>query len=92
MLQTRRVLSAAPKAKSEADRIAELEALVKSLQASKPKPKPFLKVSQKGAVSLYGLGRWPITLYAAQWEAVLSMSEAIQEFISDNEGDLSRKE
>ncbi len=50
-----------------------------------------LKVSEKGGVSLYGLGRFPITAYAAQWERILDMADTIRAFIADHEGELSRK-
>lgn len=92
MTRDRRVLTSVRPQKTDAERIAELEALVHKLSAAKPKPTPSLKVSAKGAVSLYGLGRWPVTLYAAQWETVLDMAEDIREFIADNEAKLSRKE
>lgn len=49
------------------------------------------KVSAKGAVSLYGMGRWPVTLYAEQWERVLSEADAIRAFIKANAASLSSK-
>jgi hypothetical protein len=51
-----------------------------------------LKVSQKGAVSVYGLGRWPVTLYAGQWETLLAAADDIQAFIDGNRGSLSTKD
>jgi hypothetical protein len=51
-----------------------------------------LKVSDKGALSVYGLGRFPVTLYRGQWERLLSMSGDIQEFILDNSAVLTTKE
>ena len=51
-----------------------------------------LKVSQKGAVSLYGMGRFPVTLYQEQWLKLLDMSEEIRTFIKDNEAKLKKKE
>lgn len=54
-------------------------------------PKGNLKVSQKGAVSLYGMGRFPITLYAEQWEKVLGMKDQIEAFIVENAGKLKFK-
>ena len=51
-----------------------------------------LKVSQKGAVSLYGLGRFPVTLYKEQWEKLLGFSESIQAFLSDHGSELKIKE
>lgn len=50
-----------------------------------------MKVSQKGAVSLYGMGRFPVTLYKEQWIKVLDKSEEIRQFIKDNDGDLTSK-
>lgn len=50
-----------------------------------------LKVSQKGGVSLYGLGRFPVTLYAGQWERLLEKKEEIIAFIEANEEHLVRK-
>ncbi len=43
-----------------------------------------MKVSEKGGLSVYGLGRFPVTLYPEQWEKLLDMSEAIHAFIRDN--------
>jgi hypothetical protein len=50
------------------------------------------QVSTKGAVSLYGLGRFPVTLYKGQWEKLLSFANEIEKFIKDNESKLSVKE
>ena len=50
-----------------------------------------LKVSEKGGVSLYGLGRFPITLYKEQWTKVLDMADEIRRFIKDNESRLKTK-
>ncbi len=50
-----------------------------------------LKVSEKGGVSVYGLGRFPITLYKEQWLTLLDMEETIRQFITANEGALKTK-
>ena len=50
------------------------------------------KVSEKGAVSVYGLQRMPVTLYMEQWQRLLDFGEEIRRFISEHEGDLKRKE
>jgi hypothetical protein len=50
-----------------------------------------LKVSEKGGVSVYGLGRFPITLYKEQWSKLLDMSDQIRAFIVENEGSLKTK-
>jgi len=50
-----------------------------------------LQVSQKGAVSLYGVRRFPITFYADEWDTVLGMADEIRAFISQNGDELKRK-
>ena len=50
-----------------------------------------LKVSQKGGVSVYGLGRFPVTLYKEQWEKLLGISDEIRAFIQENESQLKTK-
>ena len=51
-----------------------------------------LKVSEKGAVSLYGMGRFPVTLYKEQWLRILGNAPGIEAFIRDNESRLKSKE
>ncbi len=51
-----------------------------------------LKVSEKGALSVYGLGRFPVTLYREQWEKLLGMADQIRQFIVDNDQQLKKKE
>jgi len=50
------------------------------------------KVSEKGAVSVYGLGRFPVTLYQEQWLKLLGMAEDIKAFIEENKSKLKTKE
>jgi len=50
-----------------------------------------MKVSEKGGLSVYGMGRFPITLYKEQWLKLLDMSDAIRAFIAANEGALKVK-
>jgi hypothetical protein len=50
------------------------------------------KVSEKGALSVYGLGRFPVTLYSQQWTRLLEQSDAIKAFIVSNAGKLATKE
>ena len=50
-----------------------------------------LKVSEKGGVSVYGLGRFPVTLYKEQWTKLLDMAQEIRAFIKENEGRLKTK-
>lgn len=51
-----------------------------------------LKVSEKGAVSVYGMGRFPVTLYKEQWLKLLAMAEDIKSFIEANDASLKSKE
>lgn len=70
----------------------EVLAYIASLQAKADKPRTLsLKVSEKGAVSLYGMGKWPVTLYSAQWERVLNEADTIKAFIAANAALLSVK-
>ena len=50
-----------------------------------------LKVSEKGGVSVYGLGRFPVTLYKEQWSRLLDMADDIRAFIRENESKLKAK-
>jgi len=70
-------------------RIAELENQNRVL--TNQRPSGGLKVSAKGAVSLYGEGRFPITLYGEQWIRVLARAQEIEEFIQVNQGKLAVK-
>jgi hypothetical protein len=51
-----------------------------------------MKVSEKGAVSVYGLGRFPVTLYQEQWQKLLALSDQILAFIEENRSKLKVKE
>jgi len=51
-----------------------------------------MKVSEKGGVSVYGLGRFPVTLYMEQWTKLLDLADDIRSFIKENEGKLKKKE
>jgi hypothetical protein len=51
-----------------------------------------LKVSEKGAVSVYGMGRFPVTLYKEQWLKLLDMSDDIRAFIAANDAQLKAKD
>ena len=50
-----------------------------------------LKVSEKGGVSVYGLGRFPVTLYKEQWVKLLGMSDEIRAFIKAHDAELKTK-
>ncbi len=51
-----------------------------------------LKVSEKGGLSVYGLGRFPVTLYKEQWSRLLDMSDDIRTFLRENDAKLKTKE
>ncbi|MFL5814177.1 MAG: hypothetical protein ACJ763_11420 [Bdellovibrionia bacterium] len=51
-----------------------------------------LKVSEKGALSVYGLGRFPVTLYKEQWMKLLGMADDIRAFIEANDAQLKTKQ
>lgn len=67
----------------------QLIALVATMQ-SNPR-KLTMKVSDKGALSIYGLGRFPVTLYRGQWERLLSEADTISAFITANADRLTVK-
>ena len=76
--------------------MTELEALRAENDALRAKltsrsPRPSLKVSDKGAVSVYGLGRFPVTLYKQQWDKLLGMADEIMDFLTANDSKLSVK-
>jgi hypothetical protein len=74
--------------KAELERLkAENEALKKRRSSSVS-----MKVSEKGAVSVYGLGRFPVTLYQEQWNKLLSIADEIKQFIAENKDKLKIKE
>ena len=79
---------------SEEELKAEIERLRAENQSLK-KPsrgQMSLKVSEKGGLSVYGLGRFPVTLYREQWEKLLGMSEEIKRFILEHDAQLKKKE
>jgi hypothetical protein len=50
-----------------------------------------MKVSEKGGLSIYGLGRFPVTLYKEQWTKLLELSDEIKQFIRDHDSELKTK-
>jgi hypothetical protein len=70
-----------------------IEAASKLLEGMEPPPRGTLycKVSAKGAVSVYGLQRMPVTLYVEQWTRLLDFSDQLRQFISEHDSELKRK-
>ncbi len=64
-------------------------------QTGSPRKQPprglTLKVSEKGGLSVYGLGRFPVTLYKEQWARLLGISDEIRAFIKENDSTLKSK-
>lgn len=81
---------------SDDDLKAELEKLkaenAKLKKGSGVKKEISFKVSQKGAVSVYGMGRFPVTLYKEQWNRLLAKKEELLSFIEENDADLKTKD
>jgi hypothetical protein len=73
---------------SELERLRAENARLKSAQTRGVT----LKVSEKGGLSVYGLGRFPVTLYKEQWAKLLDMADDIRAFIRDNESTLKTKD
>ena len=69
-------------------RLAQLE----KQQGSRRTGSLEFRVGEKGGVSVYGLGRFPVTLYQEQWEKLLAMAEDIKSFIAENKSKLKIKE
>lgn len=78
------------------DMKAELERLKAENEALKSKKSAAgtlsMKVSEKGALSIYGMGRFPVTLYKEQWLKLLGIADEIQSFIKANDGKLKTKD
>ena len=77
--------------------VEDLKAQIEVLQQENEKlksrgsPNPTLKVSTKGGVSLYGLGRFPVTLYKEQWLKLLDQADDIRKFIDAHSAELRTK-
>ena len=72
--------------------IERLRAENEALKSSKSEKSLTMKVSEKGAVSVYGMGRFPVTLYKEQWLKLLGIAEEIEKFIAKNDHLLKTKD
>jgi hypothetical protein len=74
--------------KAELDRLKEENERLKARQMRAVS----LKVSEKGGLSVYGLGRFPVTLYKEQWTKLLDIADDIRAFLKENDARLKSKE
>ena len=72
--------------------LERLRAENEALKASRRAGTLSFRVSEKGAVSVYGLGRFPVTLYQEQWDKLLGAADELRAFIESNRGALKKKE
>lgn len=70
--------------------VEEANALLQQAETSR-RGTLYCKVSEKGAVSVYGLQRMPVTLYVEQWQRLLDFGDEIRQFLKDNDAKLKRK-
>ena len=73
--------------KAELERLRSENAALKKVGSSPVR----MKVSEKGALSIYGMGRFAVTLYKEQWLKLLGMADEIRAFIAANEAQLKTK-
>ena len=71
--------------------VAEASKLLEKAEQSK-KASLYCKVSEKGAISVYGLQRMPVTLYVEQWERLLGFGDELRQFMKEHNAELKRKE
>lgn len=72
--------------KSPAELIAIIEALAKASRT-----RLTMKVSEKGALAVYGFGQWPVTLYKSQWQRLIEAIPDIEAFITAHASVLAEK-
>jgi hypothetical protein len=77
----------------DADLRRQIEELKSQLESEKAKSKSSirLQVSQKGACSLYGIRRFPVTFYTDEWTTILDMEQEIRSFLTEHAGELKQK-
>ena len=71
--------------------VEEATKMLEEADQARPRGQLYCKVSQKWAVSLYGLQRMPVTLYVEQWERLLAFGDDIAKFLKEHDAELKRK-
>ena len=71
--------------------LAQIEALQEQVKGRRSRKLEF-KVGKKGGVSVYGLGRFPVTLYFEQWQRLLDAADELREFLDENRPQLKLKD
>jgi len=71
--------------------MAQIAELQKQVSTTKKPGRLEFKVSEKGGVSVYGLGRFPVTLYYEQWQRLLGTAEDLRGFLEENKSKLKLK-
>ena len=74
------------------EEIERLKAENEALKSKKSGGTLTMKVSEKGALSVYGMGRFPVTLYKEQWNKLLSIAEELKSFIKEHDSKLKTKD
>jgi len=74
------------------DELERLRAENEELKKPRARGALTMKVSEKGALSVYGMGRFPVTLYKEQWQRLLGVADEIKKFIEENNDRLKAKE
>ena len=74
------------------EEIERLKAENEALKSKKSGGTLTMKVSEKGALSVYGMGRFPVTLYKEQWNKLLSIADELKAFIKEHDSKLKTKD
>ncbi len=74
------------------EEIERLKAENEALKSKKSGGTLTMKVSEKGALSVYGMGRFPVTLYKEQWNKLLSIADELKSFIKEHDSKLKTKD
>ncbi len=77
--------------KAVANKSMSIEEATRLLEALQPTKALHCKVSAKGGLSVYGMGKWPLTLYVEQWERLLAFTDELRKFMEEHNSEFKRK-